>query len=249
MIVTWYKKLFSINIQYQTSGSLASTGIILEPGASTGLLFDMHKIRCRFEPGKIDVYVPEIQIDNSPALTPVCPLELNELLFFKLNFNDNGVLEKLKFFPDSSSQELGFPLLFTGINTIATATPVTLRYEKTNFLSGIGSFLVKASDAGLNSITYTTFIIKNQAGKVVYSGATAKNNEGYFVCSYDLQLYSPGFHTLEIGSFSKLIFFDTKSEFTDSVLLIQITRNDKLKYPATLNSNAFVNFTYTIPKL
>lgn len=249
MIITWYKNFFSISVKYQTTGSPSSTGISLEPAPSTRLLFDQHKMRCRFNPGKIDIYVPAVQTDSTPAITPLFPLELNELLFFKLNLDDHSLLDKLKLFPDVTSQELGFPLLFTGIKTNLAATPVALQYEKTKVLPGIGSYPVKSSDAGLNAITFSSFTLKDPSDKVIYTGDAAKNSDGFFDCSYDLSLSPPGIHTIGIGTFSKKIFLDTRNEFTDSVILIQVTRNDKIKYPSTLTSNSFVNFTQTIQKL
>ena len=249
MVITWYKKLFSINVQYQTTGASSQAGVLLEPSDSTLLLLEKHNMRYRMSPGQIEIFVAALQTGTSAALTPLFPLDTNELLFFKLNFSDHSLPGKLKFFADTASQDLGFPLLYTGTKTTSSSAAVALHYEKTKVLPGIGSYLVKASDAGLSSTTYTTFNLSDRNGKIVVSAGTFKNSDGYFSCSWDLHLASTGIYTLEIGSLSKTVFIDTKNEFTNALELIQITRTEKVKYPSTINSSSFVNFTQTIQKL
>ena len=113
MVFTWYKKLFSVTTCYETAGAPSPAGISLEPCGPTRSLFDIHGIRCRGNPGQIDVYVPVIQADESPALTPLFQLAQGEHLFFNVNFADPGLIEKLLFFPGPAAGS-GFPCLYTG---------------------------------------------------------------------------------------------------------------------------------------
>ncbi len=248
MVITWYRKLFCVNIQYETAGLPSATGLRLEPSPSTLVLFDLQKIRYRVNPGQIEVFVPGMQNGSLTGIDPLYPMEINELMFFTLSFNDAGLPGKLIMFPDPASQVLGFPTLFTGNKETALPGPVALKYEKTKVLPGAGSCTVNASDAGLDAITYAPYFIKNISGQTV-AGGNAMQSDGFFTCSWDMHLYAPGFFILEIGSKSDQIFLDTRSEFTATIILIQITRTGFLTYPTDLSDTNFVNFTHTIQKL
>ena len=249
MNILWYKKFFSIIIRYQSGAGYSSSGLRVEPCHSTKVHLDSHKIKYKLNPGRIDLFVQSTQEAGSPNLVPMFPLDDTTYLFFQLIFEDEALLRKLKLFPDISSQELGFPMLLTGIKTNASIDPVVMQYEKIRVLPGVSSISVKASEANLVAVTYTTFKVKGPDGKVKYTSTAYKNGDGNFHCSMELNSLQQGIYTLEIGALSKKIFIDTSGELTGCNALIQITRNDKIKYPATMTTNASTVFNYTILKV